>query len=75
MQTYKDWDNDSGILAYEIGSDYIIVQFKKGRDLFYKYTYGSAVISHISEMKRLAQIGDGLNEYIVRNKVRHETMR
>ena len=69
MQIYRDWDHDSGILAYEIGNDYITIQFKKGRYRFYKYTAGSAGSAHISQMKRLAELGDGLNEYIVENKI------
>lgn len=73
MQTYRDWDNDSGILAYEIGGDYIVIQFRTGRYTSYKYTYGSAGSHHISEMIRLAQHGDGLNEYVVENKVGYES--
>lgn len=73
MQTYRDWDNDSGVTAYEIGNDYIIIQFKVGRDRFYKYTYNSTGSSDIEEMKRLASAGDGLNEYIVENKVNYES--
>jgi len=73
MQIYRDWDNDSGILAYEIGADHITVQFKKGRSRFYKYTCDGGGNAHISEMKRLAQLGDGLNEYIVKNNVRYES--
>ena len=73
MENYRDWDNDSGISAYEIGGDYIIVQFKTGRDRFYKYTYNSAGSSCVEEMKGLACAGDGLNEYIVENKVNYES--
>jgi hypothetical protein len=75
MQSYRDWDNDSGIVAYEIGDDFIIVQFRSGRETFYRYSIGSTGSHHISEMKRLAQQGDGLNAYIIDNKVRFESKR
>lgn len=73
MQTYRDWDNNSGIEAFEIGSDYIVVQFKKGRYRLYTYTYRSASQHDIEYMKQLALDGDGLNEYIVENKIDYES--
>ena len=59
MQRYIDIDGDSGIFGYDIGTDYIIVQFKDGKK--YLYTYGSAGTSNIENMKRLAKHGEGLN--------------
>lgn len=73
MEQYRDWDNDSGILTYEIGEDYIIVEFKNGRYRFYKYTYGSGGSINIEQMKQLAHEGDGLNEYILDNKVNYDS--
>ena len=66
MQHYIDSDNNSNICAYDYGDDYIIVEFKDGSQ--YKYTYGSAGVSDIEEMKRLADCGDGLNSFISKNK-------
>ncbi len=68
MQTYRDWDNDSNIVSYEIGEDYIAVEFRNGRTKFYKYTYGSAGVGDVEAMKRLACRGDGLNAFINENK-------
>ena len=65
MERYRDIDNDSGVARYEIGSDYIRVQFEDGS--VYLYTYTSAGSSNIEEMKRLAATGDGLNAFINRN--------
>jgi len=62
MQHYKDLNNDSGILAYESGDDYIKVQFKDGA--IYLYNYNKPGSQHIEEMKRLANNGNGLNSYI-----------
>jgi len=65
VERYRDIDNDSGVARYEIGPDYIRVQFKDGS--VYLYTYTSAGSSYIEEMKRLAAAGDGLNAFINRN--------
>jgi hypothetical protein len=73
MENYRDWDNDSGIESYEIGDDYIVVKFKSGRNRFYKYTYRSARPDDIEEMKKMAHVGDGLNEFIVEEKVNYES--
>ena len=62
MERYSDIDRDSGVVRYEIGSDFIRVQFSDGSQ--YLYTNSSAGSSHIESMKRLAQRGDGLNAYI-----------
>lgn len=75
MERYRDWDNDSGVISYEIGSDYITVEFKKGRFHIYTYTYNSAGSYHIENMKRLAIAGDGLNEYIIEHKVNYTNKR
>lgn len=62
MERYSDIDRDSGVAAYEIGSDYIRVKFCDSS--VYLYTYASAGSQHIEEMKQLAIQGDGLNAYI-----------
>lgn len=64
MQTYKNDSGKSGVLAYKNGEDYIVIQFKHGRETFYKYTNASAGSTAISHMKRLADAGSGLNTYI-----------
>jgi hypothetical protein len=65
METYRNLGGDSGISGYEIGEDYIIVQFSSGQ---YKYTYSTAGSDFIETMKKLAQQGEGLNEFISKNK-------
>lgn len=65
MERYKDLNGDSGVIAYEIGSDSITVEFKGGAT--YMYNYGSAGSAHIEKMKELAVSGDGLNSYINKN--------
>ena len=65
MEVYTDVNGDSGVAAYEIGDDYIHVQFKTGAT--YSYTYASAGRDVVEQMKRLALAGDGLNSFIMRN--------
>ena len=65
MERYRNIDGDSGVAAYEIGPDYIRVQFKDSS--VYLYTYASAGSHNIDQMKKLAAAGDGLNAFINRN--------
>ncbi len=48
--------------AYEIGPDFIRIQFHDGT--IYLYTYASAGSRSIEHMKRLARKGQGLNSFI-----------
>lgn len=63
MQQYKDIDHDSGVISYDIGDTYIRVWFS-GTARSYTYSYSSAGIGHVEEMKKLAIAGEGLNAYI-----------
>lgn len=65
MNQYQNRGGDSNIAAYEIGSDYIKVQFNDGS--VYLYTHASAGQQNIEEMKRLATQGQGLNSFINKN--------
>lgn len=65
MERYLDLDNDSGVVAYEIGETYIRVKFS-GTHQVYTYSYRSAGANRVEEMKRLAESGDGLNSYIMK---------
>lgn len=68
MQPYKNSGNLSWISAFEIGEDYIKVQFIDGA--VHMYTNDSAGIKHIQKMKKLAILGQGLGNYID-NQVRN----
>lgn len=65
MVAYKNLGGDSGIIAYEIGDNFIEVQFKDGD--IYKYTNQSAGSANIQQMKQLAVAGSGLNSFISRH--------
>jgi hypothetical protein len=65
MERYKNLGGNSSVIAYEIGNDSIKVQFSDGS--VYLYTYQSAGLSNIEQMKVLALAGKGLNSFIMRN--------
>ncbi len=65
MERYKNIGHDSGLAAYEVGDDFIKVEFDD-RSL-YLYTYGSAGRPNIEEMKKVAVSGRGLNCFINKN--------
>lgn len=65
METYKNLDGDSGVVAYETGPDSITVQFRDGS--VYLYNYQSAGKDNVEHMKKLAATGNGLNSFIMRN--------
>ena len=62
MQRYRN--ENSGIVAYEIGNDYIKVQFTDGK--IYLYNYITPGKEDVDMMKRLAEAGEGLTTYINR---------
>ena len=61
MPAYRDLDGDSGIISYRYGADWIEVEFDRGPQRCYTYTYASAGAGHIEQMKRFADAGEGLN--------------
>lgn len=63
MERYRN--SSSGIRAYHIGSDYILVKF--GSFKVYKYSYAIAGKSMVDRMKILAKKGRGLNSFINRH--------
>lgn len=65
MQEYKNAGGNSNVMAYTIGDDYIDVQFGTGK--IYRYSYKSAGVAKVEQMKVLAAQGYGLNSYIMRH--------
>ncbi len=65
METYRNSGGNSGVLAYEIGSDHILIRFS-GNSRIYSYSYSKAGQHHVETMKRFAESGSGLNSYINR---------
>lgn len=64
MKQYADVGGNSGVSAYDILANGIIVEFKTGRT--YLYDDARPGTAHVEQMKQLAQEGKGLNTYISR---------
>ena len=64
MEAYKNIAGDSAVVAYEIGDDWIKVQFRDG--WIYTYTNESTGRDNIEHMKTLASAGSDLNSFISR---------
>jgi hypothetical protein len=62
MKRYSN--SASGVKAYEIGLNYILVKFNSFK--IYKYSYSKAGTYKVEKMKKLALRGKGLNTYINR---------
>ncbi len=65
MTAYENLSGNSGVTAYEIGDDWVKVQFQHG--WIYLYNVESAGSTNVGEMKLLAQSGQGLSGFISRN--------
>ena len=65
IRKYLNKSGKSGVKAYEILPTAIRVQFiKSGK--WYSYSYTSAGMANVEQMKKLALSGFGLNSYIQR---------
>jgi hypothetical protein len=70
MTPYKsNSGKKSGVAAYKIGEDYILVRFGSGQ--LYKYTYGSAGRPAVDEMKTLAIAQQRLSTFISQHNPRY----
>ncbi len=62
MEPYRNIEGHSQVTAYEIGPDYITLEFSDGGT--YRYSYISAGQENVERMKGLAQAGQGLDTFI-----------
>ncbi len=62
MKKYQDKHSNSGIYAYELGDDFIRVQFKSNS--IYLYTDAITGQQNVTQMKLLAERGRGLCTFI-----------
>ena len=65
MQRYANLSGDSGVVAFEAGTDFIRVRFAGGD--VYRYDRSRPGARHLAQMKRLALSGRGLSTYISRH--------
>lgn len=66
MEQYLNLNGKSGIEAYKIGETFFAVKFKNNSKI-YTYSYNLAGKHNVNIMKGLAEKGQGLNSYIMRN--------
>ena len=65
MQHYRNIGGNSNVNSYSIGDTYIDVLFY-GTPRVYRYSYKSAGVENVENMKVLAEQGYGLNSFINR---------
>ena len=62
LERYRNLNGDSGVTHFEIGSNFIRVQFHD--PAIYVYDYHRPGQHHVEHMKMLAVAGRGLSTYI-----------
>ncbi|MFT3780694.1 MAG: hypothetical protein QM790_01675 [Nibricoccus sp.] len=62
FQKYDGAHDGSGVIAYAIGTDYIVLEFRDQE--FYLYSHKKPGRQHVQALKRLAAEGSGLATYI-----------
>lgn len=62
MQTYKNINGNSGVIAYKINAKSVEVKFIDGT--VYVYDYETTGKGNIEKMKKLATNGKGLSTFI-----------
>jgi len=62
LEKYANRSGSSGVVAYQVESDSITVEFVDG--WHYSYTYESAGADNVEHMKVLAAQGQGLSGFI-----------
>jgi len=65
VQRYRNWSGTSGVRTFELGEDFIVLEWDGGKP--YRYTYDSVGKENVEEMKRLALKGSYLNAFINRH--------
>ncbi len=64
MQPYRNLDGHSGVEAFAVADDEIVVRFRTGEQRTYGYNRASVGEARLQRMKELAMRGVGLNRYI-----------
>lgn len=66
MQNYRNVSGNSGVSAYAIHDDAIIVRFIDGST--YRYTRASVGARHLAAMKKRARDSAGLSTYVSQHR-------
>ncbi|TAL66245.1 MAG: hypothetical protein EPN84_00610 [Legionella sp.] len=62
MEPYLNLSRNSGVCAYELGTDFIRVEFINHS--IYRYTQDGVGLENLNKMKELARQGHGLSTFI-----------
>lgn len=62
MKRYKNLGGNGGIRRYDLGPDFIVLEFTDGSQ--YEYTYERPGERHVQQMMARAEAGRGLTTYI-----------
>ena len=62
MQRYKNMHRNSGVVAFQLGHDYIDIEFRDGKR--YRYTEAVPGQREVEAMKQLARSGQDLATFI-----------
>lgn len=74
MQRYGNQSGSSGVVAFELGEEFIDVKFRSGE--IYHYTSRRPGFRDVAHMKELALRGEGLSTFISRHiRTRYESKR
>lgn len=65
MEQYRNYGGNSNVSKFEIGPDWIKVEFKDGTQYLYSYRVSGS--ANVEQMKKFAKSGEGLNTFISRN--------
>ena len=71
MFRYGDESSNSGVVAYSLGDDFIVVQFAN-QTRGYIFTHATTGQEHVDNMKRHAIEGEGLATYINQHNPKYE---
>jgi len=64
MRAYGNKRGGTGVVAYDMGPDWIVLRFVDGST--YRYDRHHPGPYHVAEMQRLAEAGSGLSTYLNR---------
>jgi hypothetical protein len=70
MKRYQNLSGESGVVAYTIRADRLVVQFRSGE--IYEYTAQSAGAEVLAGMQQLARAGRGLSSFIAKHRPEYE---
>jgi hypothetical protein len=63
MEIYQQIYGNSVVHLFEIGQDFIDIQFYDSQKI-YRFSYARAGRDHVTKLKKFANCGDLLDEYI-----------